>query len=749
MPQDAGLPDPSSDVSPTGRREPAPVAGRIEPPGLARAATAPPPALSATPDIGTLLQALRRRWALAVLLGVPLAAATALAAWFLLIPKYTAQARIQVAYTPEVILADGSHYNNGDFKTYLATAAGQIMSRRVISSALKRDEVKRLNLEARDPDVVDQVETGLNVNFKESSELVDIVMLDKDPRVATVLADAIKKAYMEDIVYAEDSRRRKRYGELEKAYNDALENARIKRENLKKEAEKNKLGTTDPKVLAERRMELLGQLRDLRQQQVQTGFKILDARANLEVFDTRMKLLKNRPASVLRDLIDKELDRDGEVRRYRDRIERLELLVEEYRRRGAESELTCRNSVTRIRELRRFIARRRATIAKHIKRSATTDSTAADAPIVRASLEKTIDTLGDLEKKIGKQIEDLLSATRPKTYDVIDQIIDEIKRDEVVIEDLGRKLKREEIELKAAPRISDYQNAELMKRETRKQILATIVAPTGVLLAVCMGLALLDFRQRRIRSAGQVSRGLGIRVVGAVPEVAHLERQLVGPSGEPLLEGQPVLESIDALRTFLLHEADARATRVVMVTSAGSGEGKTTLACHLATSLARAGRKTLLLDGDLRRPTVHELLELPVQPGLSEVLLGEVEVAEACQETHVDNLAVIPAGQYDREVLQALARDGLEGIFDKLQQEFDFIILDSHPVLPAPDSLLLGRHVDAVILSVRREVSQLPKVYAAAQRLTSLNIRVLGAVVNGTDPEDVFVGPATHAHAAA
>src|SRR5262249_6840399 len=161
------------------------------------------------------------------------------------------------------------------------------------------------------------------------------------------------------------------------------------------------------------------------------------------------------------------------------------------------------------------------------------------------------------------------------------------------------------------------------------------------------------------------------------------------------LEGTPVMESIDAIRTRLLHEANTRATRVVLVTSATAGEGKTTLAAALASSLARAGRKTLLLDGDLRRPTVHELFEIAQQPGFSEILLGEVEVQDAVQPSPQDNLSLVPAGQWDREVLLALSRNGLEGIFDKLQQEFDFIVIDSHPVLAATDALLIGRQTDA------------------------------------------------------
>jgi Mrp family chromosome partitioning ATPase len=98
----------------------------------------------------------------------------------------------------------------------------------------------------------------------------------------------------------------------------------------------------------------------------------------------------------------------------------------------------------------------------------------------------------------------------------------------------------------------------------------------------------------------------------------------------------------------------------------------------------------------------------------------------------------MPAGQWDREVLQALARGGLEGVFEKLRQAFDFIVIDSHPVLTATDTLLVAQQADAVILAVLNGVSQAPRVYAAAQRLNEVGARILGAVVSGADPEEVI-----------
>ena len=325
----------------------------------------------------------------------------------------------------------------------------------------------------------------------------------------------------------------------------------------------------------------------------------------------------------------------------------------------------------------------------------------------------------------------------------LDALRADVGREMQTVNDLGREVEHLRIEVRSnPPRVSLFQEADLQKKDAKKQILATVAAPVAVFFAVCMGLAWSEYRQRRVRSAGDLADGLGMRVVGAVPALRNAERHLVGANGEPEIEAYPVLESFDAIRTQLLHDARAGSTRVVQVTSAVAGEGKTTLACHLATSLARAGRKTLLIDGDLRRPAVHQLFELPLQPGLSEVLLAEVEVAEGVQQTTLAGLSIMSAGQWDREVLQSLARDGLEGVFERLQEEFDFIVVDSHPVLPAADALLLARHVDAVILSVLREVSQTPRVYAASRRLEAVGARVLGAVVNAARAEEAYANPA-------
>jgi capsular exopolysaccharide synthesis family protein len=207
------------------------------------------------------------------------------------------------------------------------------------------------------------------------------------------------------------------------------------------------------------------------------------------------------------------------------------------------------------------------------------------------------------------------------------------------------------------------------------------------------------------------------------------------------------MEWIDGIRTMVLHDSQVDGTKVILIASADSREGKSTVAGHLAASLARAGRRTILIDGDLRRPFLHEMFGVPMQPGLSEVILGEVDLAEGINETPEENLVVMPSGQWDRQVIQALARDGLSQLLLRLRQSYDYVIIDSHPILDATDALLMSKQADAVILTAIKQNTQLPRLYTASQRLAALHVNVLGVVVNGVDPYEVLASASVPAMA--
>ncbi|MFM8273864.1 MAG: polysaccharide biosynthesis tyrosine autokinase, partial [Gemmata sp.] len=271
-----------------------------------------------------------------------------------------------------------------------------------------------------------------------------------------------------------------------------------------------------------------------------------------------------------------------------------------------------------------------------------------------------------------------------------------------------------------------------------KKLALSAVSGIGCFFAVVLLVSFLEWRTRRVDGVDQVVNELGMRVIGTVPAFpnrASLQAATEAGGGN----WRFVLnESINSTRTMLLHTARAQSMQVVMVTSATQGEGKTSLASQLATSMATAGMRTLLVDCDLRNPSVMKLFELPLTPGVSEVLRQEVDASEAVQATAVPNLWVIPAGQCSNATIAALAQGHpLETLFNRLRGQFDFVIVDSCPVLPVADALLIGQHVDGVVFSIMQDISQLPKVITASEKLTQLNVPLVGAVVNGIK-QDIY-----------
>jgi capsular exopolysaccharide synthesis family protein len=282
-------------------------------------------------------------------------------------------------------------------------------------------------------------------------------------------------------------------------------------------------------------------------------------------------------------------------------------------------------------------------------------------------------------------------------------------------------------------RLQDEVAIGLVPEELPRKLRFTGLAAALLFGLAVLGIALLEFQSRRLDSIEQVAEGLGIKVVGTVP--ACPRRLGLGARGAKLAEENwraVLADAVDATRTMLLHAAEAGPAQVVMVTSALDGEGKTSFASHLAVSLARAGRTTLLLDSDLRNPSGHELFGLNLGPGFAEWLRDECDLTEALRPTPVNGLTMLTAGQCDSRTLALLLQGRVASLFEQLRARFDFIVLDSSPILPVPDTLQLALHVDGVLLCLLHEVSRLPKVYEAARRVEALGIPVLGTVVNGT-----------------
>jgi capsular exopolysaccharide synthesis family protein len=349
--------------------------------------------------------------------------------------------------------------------------------------------------------------------------------------------------------------------------------------------------------------------------------------------------------------------------------------------------------------------------------------------------------LTDLEKNARQALERLMPGPQNVPSDVLSL------RDNITSMERAIAKTSEEITLvRANPvntRVELLQRAAApLEKDLSRQTKVAAAGGVGMFALGLFGVAFLEFRRRKVGGVEDVAVGLGIPVVGTVPPMPKSVRKPL-PGGASQLDvywQNRLMESIDAIRTVLLHSSRSESLRVIMVTSAVGGEGKTSLASQLAGSLARAWKRTLLIDGDLRNPAAHRLFNVFQDPGFSEVLRGEAEPAQVIQATAISRLCLLPAGNWDEHAVQALAQDQVRSLFQTLKEQYDFIIVDSCPVLPVADSLLLSQHTDGVLFSVMRDVSRLPAVWAAQQRLQNLGVRTLGAVVIGDKGEDLGTG---------
>ena len=182
--------------------------------------------------------------------------------------------------------------------------------------------------------------------------------------------------------------------------------------------------------------------------------------------------------------------------------------------------------------------------------------------------------------------------------------------------------------------------------------------------------------------------------------------------------------------------------RCMLITSACVSEGKSTLAAQLAGRCANAGLTTLLVDADLRRPAQAALLEVPAGLGLADVLAGAVEPEAAMVVIgNAGGFHLLPAGDRGPDPSRLLhGRPAGHAAGPPPRDAFDIVIVDAPPVLAVPDALMLGRWTDGAVLAVRHDTSRYPLVERARQKLASVGVPILGAVVNGVRSVDSTYG---------
>lgn len=277
---------------------------------------------------------------------------------------------------------------------------------------------------------------------------------------------------------------------------------------------------------------------------------------------------------------------------------------------------------------------------------------------------------------------------------------------------------------------------------------------TGFFLSLAGGIGLaflLEMLDNSVRSPDQVELVAGVPTLGMIPSGVRLNSSY-GRAIKPLRTGSQIMpkqESVETisylrpqsqsaeayrtLRTSILLSSWGAPPKVLLITSPLAQEGKTTTSVNTAIVLAQRGARVLMVDADLRRPSIHKAFGLPQRPGLSEYLTGNIPECPTTPWAHLPNLHVLPSGGSPPHPAELLGSAMMNNILVEWRKQFDHIVIDTPPALSVTDAVLLSVQADSVILVIRSGQTTKQALRRARQLLAYVNAKIIGVVVNAMD----------------
>jgi capsular exopolysaccharide synthesis family protein len=713
-----------------------PAPGAAAPQTPAVTPTAPafsgPPAILTGLNYWHLLAAFRRRWRLAVGLGLVVGAIAAAVTYYLVGPRsYTAYKTLRVApENPKIIFT--TEEGRPTFDTYTRSQLVMVKSRLVLNAALRDEKVAHLPVVLEQSDgAIDWLGKQIQADYSlGSNEFMSVHMTGKDAESPRAIVEAVCEAYLREVVNAERTARLKHLTEIEefcRKFEQDLDKRRSNLRDLHGDIQAKNAGE-----VARRQDAIAKELNFVQNRLVVLKQDLLSAKLDRDSVKKKLKAMEETP--IPEALLDEAVRQDPEVQ-----AARLDVAAGKHRLADIKDKLrdptqspAYQPAVEALEKAETILKEREKEARPRIADSARAEQRRK----LQAELAEKEDRVAGWENmlteltKLADEKAGQIRFIGDREFD-LDAMNNDIKRLQGFVDKFRNEQEALRVEISAPARVNPVVDESYVVKNDYLGLRYGAGAGLAGFLVVVVGISLLEFQSRRVSTVNDVSGGLRLPVVGTLPLV-NTRGPVSGPGRTANLTQHLLIESVDSARAVLMHAFRRKNVRTVMVSSAGPGEGKTMLAAHLAASIARAGWRVLLVDGDMRRPSLHKVFGVPGDVGLGDVLRGEANLREVVQPGPLPGLWVVPAGYSDAQTMCALAQGGLTHLLDEIKTEYDFVLIDSAPVLPVADSQLIAQAVDGVVLSVLQNVSRLPAVYAAYERLMVFQVDILGVVVHGT-----------------
>jgi capsular exopolysaccharide synthesis family protein len=350
------------------------------------------------------------------------------------------------------------------------------------------------------------------------------------------------------------------------------------------------------------------------------------------------------------------------------------------------------------------------------------------------SLLKELDDMFEQQQKLAREI------SNSELQD--DRLRNQIIQNRQLLESITKRLS----EINLVKDFGGYEARKISPASYAKKVspnaytVFPIAAFAGLLGGLCLAY-LAEMSDKSFRTPAEIRRRLGLPVIGHVPFFAPDEKaQKQIAAGEPAVD--PMLcthyasnsvsaEAYRSVRTAIYFNTQGVGHQVIQITSPNMADGKSTLAANLAVSIAQSGKKTILIDGDCRRPRAHKIFNVAHDTGLASVIAGQSDLATAIRPTAIPNLAILPCGPRPANPAELLTSPRFKELLDIIRAQYDYVLIDTPPLLVVTDPCVVAPRVDGVILAIRVTKNGRPFAERAKEILNSLGAHVLGVVVNG------------------
>jgi len=548
--------------------------------------------------------------------------------------------------------------------------------------------------------LVERYQDKLTVSEVPNSDLLRISFDSFDPRLAARLANAHTLAYIQ----SSDQRRFNSTSSAKEFLQKQIEQAQADLEASEKRL--TDFARTHKIVDVEDRSNSMEtRLEDLNDALTQTRQKRINA--EIEYLQTKEGDLASLPAVLEGELIRNLQEKHAE-------------LQSEYR----EMSKVFKDSYPKMQQLKSKMEDIEETLGKESQK-------------LVGGLKNRYEQLRDQEQKLEQQVEQ----QQAKLLDLKDRAISYniLKREWEANKELysGLLEKQKDVSVASGMEVNNISVVDEASVPHEKYSPKTMrnVSIAGVFgLMGGVGFAfLLAFLDNTFKTREDLENALGLTFLGLVPKADG------GKSGPkvplPLLAQyeptSPIAEAVRSIRTSILFSRPDNVPKTLLITSTTSGEGKSTIAANLSSVLAQNGARVLLMETDLRRPSVAQWFDVPSSPGLSEHLGGQQ--GDFVKATHFDNLYCVSAGSFCHNPAELLGSSRMDDYLKSLSEHFDFIIIDAPPILGLADSMVLSAKVDGVLLVVKAASTEKDAVQETVKRLRTINAPLIGTILNYVD----------------